>query len=523
MRYRNRQAVQAIMWVVLVLLMAPIAARAAEAPVGQCAALASVQIPDGRITSAERVAAPFEVPASMGPGPVEAVARKLGVVMSEQMAYGTVAVPFCRIVGVLTPTSSSDIHFEVWLPEEHYNGRLVEEGDGGLLGAIPYTLMSKLINRGFAVTGSDKGHDNSGNPMEWRWAVGQPEKVIDFHFRATHDTLIAAKTLMARFYGASARHSYFSGCSGGAVQGYEEAMHYPKDFDGMAIGGAAPPVVDPPLPPLGELPAILAQSKGLEQAKLSMVSRAAIAACDANDGVKDGVISYPKQCKFDPATLACSRSKGGQCLTDLEVAAIRKGYALGMSPGTEYYWRFLQNLGAIFPAEAYKYLFYPPPADQTYLQGFAAAGHKMIAYVGTVDVSAPGFEKYQEALVGRYQHSGLSAANAQERVRTFYRAFELAGMEHCTAGSGANNISASLQPERPALGPQQDIISALVAWVEHDRAPDFIVATKYIDDDPNNPVVMTRPICTYPRLAQWNRRGDPSDYHNFTCVDPPAH
>ena len=94
-------------------------------------------------------------------------------------------------------------------------------------------------------------------------------------------------------------------------------------------------------------PVILTQSKGLEQAKLSMVSRAAIAACDKIDGVKDGVISYPKQCKFDPATLACSRAKGGECLTDLEVAAIRKGYALGMSPGTEYYWRFLQNLGAL--------------------------------------------------------------------------------------------------------------------------------------------------------------------------------
>ena len=152
----NRQAVQAIMWVVLFLLAAPIAATAAEAPVGQCSALASVHIPDGRITSAARVAAPFEVPASMGPGPVEAVARKLGVVMGEQMAYGTVTLPFCRIVGVLTPTSSSDIHFEVWLPEEHYNGRLVEEGDGGLLGAIPYTLMSKLINRGFAVTEATK-------------------------------------------------------------------------------------------------------------------------------------------------------------------------------------------------------------------------------------------------------------------------------------------------------------------------------------------------------------------------------
>jgi feruloyl esterase len=307
------------------------------------------------------------------------------------------------------------------------------------------------------------------------------------------------------------------------VQGYESAMHNPDDFDGMAIGGAAPPVSNPRLPGIGGLTIIIEQSKGLGPEKLQMVSRAATAACDKLDGVKDGVISYPKQCGFDPDTLLCHGSSGENCLTALEAAAIKQGYSLGMSPGTEYYWRFLENLGAIFPAEAYKYLAFPAPPNETLLQSFSAKQHKMISYIGTVDVSAPGFEKYQEALVASYLHAGSSVKEAKDHVGRFYRAFELPGMEHCTGGPGPNNISASLQPERSHVGPNEDIMVALTDWVERGKAPEFLVATKYLDDDPAKAAVMTRPICVYPKLAQWNRKGDPSSRQSFACVDPPAH
>jgi feruloyl esterase len=485
-----------------------------------CEALAAAKITDGRILSAKHMMAPFVVPASMSAESITQLKDKLSAPMAEQMAHGTVRVPFCRVIGLLTPTPSSEINFEAWLPEDHYNGRLVQEGDGGLLGAIPYTLMSKLINRGFAVMGSDKGH--KGESMDWQWAVGQPEKVIDHHFRATHVTAVATKALVAQFYGKPAHHVYFSGCSGGAVQGYESAMHNPDDFDGMAIGGAAPPVIDLHLPSIGELPGIVAQSKGLGPQTLQMISRAAIAACDSVDGVKDGLISYPKQCRFDPGALACGTTKGSSCLTELEVAAVKRGYSLGMSPGTEYYWRFLENLGAMFPPEAYKYLVVPPPAHETLLQSFSADGHKIIAYIGTVDVSAPGFEKYQEALVAGDLQAGSSRSEAEKKVGQFYRAFELPGMEHCMGGPGPNNISASLQPERPKRGPDRDIMDALVNWVEHGHAPDFLVATKYTDDDPAKPVVMTRPICVYPKVTVWDRKGNPSNYRSFACGNPPA-
>jgi hypothetical protein len=500
--------------------LVPVVGWTVESPIERCAALASFHIADGRIISAKHIAPPFKVPSSMSAASIAQLAEKLSAPMADQMANGTVRVPFCRVVGVLTPTPASEINFEAWLPEDHYNGRLVQEGDGGLLGAIPYTLMSKLINRGFTVMGSDKGHKSDS--MDYQWAIGQPEKVIDHHYRATHVTTVVTKALVAQFYGSPARHTYFSGCSGGAVQGYESAMFNPEDFDGMAIGGAAPPVGNPQLPSIGALPGILAESKGLATEKLQMVSRAAIAACDKDDGVKDGVISYPKQCKFDPGTLACRGAAGPECLTDLEVTAIRKGYALGMSPGTEYYWRFLEKLG--FPPEAVKYIMLAAPPDQTYLQSFAAKGRKMITYIGTVDVSAPGFEKYQEALVAHYQEAGSSSRKvAEEKVGRFYRAFELPGMEHCMGGPGPNNISASLQPERTDARPDEDIMTVLVNWVEQGRAPNFLVATKYADDDPAKPRIMTRPICVYPRLAQWDKKGDPSDYRSFTCVNPPPH
>jgi hypothetical protein len=524
MQFRIRQWLRLFMKYFLALLLLaslPIAAWAAAGPGERCSSLLSMKIADGRIVSAKHIAPPFQVPASMSSQSIAQLKEKLSAPMAEQMAHGTVRVPFCRVVGILTPTASSEINFEAWLPEEGYNGRLVQEGDGGLLGAIPYTLMSKLINRGFVVMGSDKGH--RGESMDWQWAVGQPEKVIDHHYRATHVTLVVTKALSTKFYGSPAHHIYFSGCSGGAVQGYESAMHNPDDFDGIAIGGAAPPANNLHLPSIAELPTILAQSNGLAPDKLIMISRAAVAACDEVDGVKDGVISYPKQCDFDPGKLVCKEGSGPNCLTALEVTAVKRGYALGMSPGTEYYWRFIENLGANFPAEAYKYIVLLPPADETLLQSFAAKGHKMIAYIGTVDVSAPGFEKYQQALVAHYQQAGSSLETAEEQVSRFYRAFELPGMEHCMGGPGPNNISASLQPERRSVGPNEDIMAAVVNWVEHGKAPELLVAAKYTDDDPAKPPVMTRPICVYPKLAKWDGNGDPSEHHSFTCVNPSAH
>ena len=515
---RRMQRVMAGTWALLLATLVPVVGWAAESRIERCSALSSFHVADGRIISATHVAPPFTVPPSMSAASIAQVAEKLSPLMADQMAHGTVRLSFCRVVGVLTPTQSSEINFEAWLPDDHYSGRVVEEGDGGLLGAIPYTLMSKLINRGYAVMGSDKGHQ--GDAMDYQWAIGQPEKVIDHHYRATHVTAVATKALLTQFYGKPAHHTYFSGCSGGAVQGYESAMFNPDDFDGMAIGGAAPPVTDPQLPSIGALPAFLAQSKGLGPEKLQMVSRAAIAACDTVDGVKDGVISYPKRCQFDPGTLACHGGAGSDCLTDLEVTAVRKGYELGMTPGTEYYWRFLENLG--FPPVAAKYIALAAPPRETYLQSFESKGHKMIAYIGTVDVSAPGFEKYQEALVARHQEAGSSLEAAEQRVARFYRAFELPGMEHCTGGPGPNNISASLQPERPALGPDQDIMATLVSWVEQGKAPDFIVATKYTDDDPAKPLIMTRPICVYPKVAQWDKKGDTNNSRSFKCVNLPA-
>jgi feruloyl esterase len=493
----------------------------------RCSALSSLHIVGGQIVSATHVVGPFNTPPSMSDQAVTRVRERVSRVMAAEMAHGTVKVSFCRVAGILTPTPSSEIHFETWLPENNYNGRLVQEGDGGLLGAIPYTLMSKLINRGFAVTGSDKGHNNFDDPMEWHWAVDQPEKVIDHHYRATHVTGLAAKMLVAQFYGTPAHHTYFSGCSGGAVQGYESAMHNPDDFDGMAIGGAGPPRPTSSSTPSetatssGFLETILAESKGLEPAKLQMVSRAALAACDKADGVEDGVNSHPKQCAFDPATLACHEGTGANCLTALEVDAIRRGYALGMAAGTEYYWRFAEELGSIFPPEARRSLALPPPADQLLLQGFAAGGHKMITYIGTVDIGSPQFERFQEALVDKQQRErgGTSHEQAEHNVALFYRAFELPGMEHCAGGAGPNNISASLQPEQIGVGPEQDIMEALVNWVEHGKAPERLVATKYTDDDPAKPIRMTRPLCVYPKVALWNKKDDPSDYRSFTCAN----
>ncbi|MFC3174087.1 tannase/feruloyl esterase family alpha/beta hydrolase [Novosphingobium bradum] len=490
---------------------------AAQGPADACSALTSFALPDGRIRSATPVAPPFAVPWAKG---------------------GTVTRPFCRVAGVLTPTPSSEINFEVWLPTEGYAGRFAGVGNGGLAGAIFYGAMGRMVQRGYAVFGSDRGHKGT----DMAWSVNQPEKVIDFRERADHLATVASKAVVARFYGAAPRHSYWSGCSAGGVQGYTAAWLHPDDYDGI-IAGASPLLFNrdivpgKPWPTMGDITyiaPILAREPGFTKAKARMVSDAAVAQCDANDGVRDGVIADPKQCRFDPASLVCRPGQTDKCLSPAEAVMLKQAYATGHSRGAEYYWKALSGDtqgGAASPAASAAMTdmvsfmtrsMYVPSARQEYLQGFAARGGKMIAYVGLNDFPMPKMIKYEDALIARHRAGGKSWARAKAEVDRFHRLFLLPGVEHCSGGPGADNILAQRPADQPATGPGQDAISAIEAWVERGQAPARLVAVKYTDGDPAKGMVMSRPLCVYPNQARWNRVGDSSDYRSYTCVAPTA-
>ena len=178
-----------------------------------CEALANLTLTNATITSAASVAAgSYKPPATPG------------------LPVPTKTLPaFCRVAGIAKPTSDSEIHFEVWLPASGWNGKFEQVGNGGFAGMIPFAGMAEPLLHGYATAATDDGHANGPNQT---WAIGHPEKVADFGYRAVHETAVQAKAIVHAFYGKDARRNYFVGCSEGGREGLTEAQRYPKDFHG---------------------------------------------------------------------------------------------------------------------------------------------------------------------------------------------------------------------------------------------------------------------------------------------------
>jgi feruloyl esterase len=247
---------------------------------------------------------------------------------------------------------------------------------------------------------------------------------------------------------------------------------------------------------------ILWKAPTLSKEKLDMVSKKAVAYCDPRDGVKDGVINDPQRCAFDPASLICKKGQTSECLSKNEADVLRQAYASGHSRGAEYYWKALGGgSGPTKESQVMGDAMFVPSVQQEMLRGFEAKGAKMIAYVGLNDFPMPKMVKFEERLIADRQKGGKTRAQAMAEVEKFHRLFLVPGMEHCQGGPGANNFSTPTQPERPPMGPDQDIVSAMEAWVEQGKAPTILIATKYEADMPSKPVKMTRPLCLYPKVA----------------------
>jgi feruloyl esterase len=468
------------------------------------------------------------------------------------------------VKGVIRPTSDSEIKFALWLPPTGWNGKYRQEGNGGWAGAINYASLIDPLRRGYAVAGTDDGHE--GNGLSASWAIGHPEKLIDFGYRAVHETSVQAKALVRAFYGREAERSYFDGCSDGGREALMEAQRYPDDFNGILAGAPANNWSRLFTGFVWNEHALLKTPvSAIPPSKLPVIQRAVVAACDSIDGVKDGLIEDPRACRFDPAALLCKASDGANCLTAPQVEALKKIYSgprnsrtnetifTGLPPGTEAIpggwstWVAPEKVaGAIqfaFGNSYYGAAVFEDPnwdfrtmdfdrdvriadlktgailnATSADLRSFRAAGGKLIQYHGWGDaaIPAPSSIEYYESVrtfLSKYPDARTQGSRPTE---DFYRLFLVPGMAHCGGGIGPNRFGNG--PSVSRIDPESDAFSALERWVERGIAPDQIIGTGTVADDPSK--TLTRPLCPYPNVARYRGSGDINDAASFACVAP---
>jgi feruloyl esterase len=475
--------------------------RASETKASRCEALTSLHLPEATITAARTV--------SPRSGPVSDLPE------------------FCQVAATLKPSPDSDIKMEIWLPTAGWNGKMEAQGNGGWSGSINPASLATGLRRGYATTMSDLGHEGS----RAEFALGHPEKLIDYGYRTAHVMTIAAKAIINSYYGQAPKFSYWNGCSAGGRSALMEAQRFPADYDGIVAGA-------PGLNWTGRAirsiqvaqTAHRSDSSYIPPAKYAFVHDAVLKACDAKDGVTDGVLEDPTRCSFDPGQLRCEAGDKPDCLTGPQIETAQTMYAPlldehtntevfpGFERGSELNWG---TMGGPQPftigLDYFKYIVFRDAgwdyrtfslktdlaraqragvsllnATDPNLKPFQERGGKLIQYHGWNDAQiAPGVSP-------AYYKSVLTALGSGGNVESFYRLFMVPGMGHCTGGEGTSTF---------------DMLTALERWVEQGVAPDRIESSRL----QNGKIDRTRPLCPYPQQAEYKGSGSPDEATNFTC------
>src|SRR5215831_19021493 len=273
-----------------------------------CDSLKTLSVPNTKITAVEFVpAGPFRTQGSRG-----------------QQQTGPQLPAHCRVAAVLTPSTDSHIEMELWLPTDNWNGKFLAVGNGGWAGNIEKGAMATALSRGYATASNDTGHKGGSASF----AVGHPEKLVDFGYRSMHEMTVQSKAIIQSFYSRGPQLSYYQGCSTGGRQGMMEAQRYPEDFDAIIAGAPVYNQVHLNTSQVSlQIDMLRDPSRIVPQNKVAMLATAVVAACDEKDGVKDGIVSDPQSCKFDPASLMCKEGDGPNCLTAAQAESVRKAYS----------------------------------------------------------------------------------------------------------------------------------------------------------------------------------------------------
>jgi feruloyl esterase len=439
---------------------------------------------------------------------------------------------FCRVRVVSRPVSDSEIHFELWMPPRSaWNGKFEGTGNGGFSSAMSYSTMATALNHGYATAGSDTGHEGG----ELTFGVGHPEKINDWAYRAVHVMTDTAKLIIRDYYGRLPQYSYLNGCSTGGQQALSEAQRFPADYDGIVAGDPGHNRIHLITGFLWSWEAIHKDTANpLPASKLPMIHKAVMAACDAIDGLKDGIIDDPRRCKFDPGTLLCHGQDADTCLTAPQVESVRKVYGGAKNPrtGEQIFAGWARGTEAswapyfVDPAEARRnefwrlWVFNDPNWDWRtfdFDRDLAYADTKM-AVVNSVDADLKPFKGRKGKLVMyhgwadsdvppedgvRYYEAVQRAMGGPGQTTDFFRLFMVPGMGHCGGGAGPNTF---------------DAVGALDQWVEQGKAPEKIIASHIAKGVADR----TRPLCPYPQVAKWKGAGSIDDAANFVCTDPPV-
>ncbi len=496
------------------------AASLIGAPTGgsTCDSLSRFSLPNVTINSAQTVAAgAFTPPAGPPAGPGNAGQFK--------------SLPeFCRVMATLTPSSDSDIKVEVWLPASGWNNDFQAIGNGGWNGTMGYGPLADAVKHGFAAAGTDTGH--AGGSASF--ALGHPEKLTDFAYRAVHEMTVASKAIIQNFYGSAPRYSYWNGCSTGGRQGLKEAQKFPADFDGIVAGAPANYQTH-----LHVWSIWVAQQMNktpdsfLPPAKLAVLHKAVLAACDAQDGVKDGLLNEPTKCHFDPKSIECKGEDLPNCLLPAQVAAVQAIYAGPKNPrtgkevfptyepGSELGWSILGGKQAASVAsDSFAYIVYKNPQwdwktmnldsdvallDKTEngsidamdpnMKPFFAHKGKLLMYHGWSDQLIAPMNSIN------YYSSVVKNLGGEKKASDDVRLFMVPGMGHCGGGEGPNDF---------------DKMKAIQDWVEQGKAPEQMIASH----SDKGAVDRTRPLCPYPQVARYKGTGSTDDATNFTCALP---
>ncbi|GME48352.1 Tannase/feruloyl esterase [Neofusicoccum parvum] len=436
---------------------------------------------------------------------------------------------------------------EAWLPKD-WSGRFLSTGNGGLGGCIQYEDIEYAASLGFAAVGTNNGHDGmSGSSF-----LNNPDVIEDFAYRAVHTGVILGKQIARTFYGKQHTKSYYLGCSTGGRQGFKEAQTFPDDFDGIVAGAPAfsfnnltswschfLPLTGPP-----------GSDTFVPMSMWETIHEDILDQCDELDGARDGILESPDLCNYNPDGLICASNatNSSSCLTAIQAQTVRGIFAPllntdgslvypGMQPGSEttgapqtYY------AGREFGASdwfRYAVLSDPSwdaasvtPADYTLssdlnlfnietwdgdLSAFRAAGGKLLHYHGLVDqvISSHNSPRY-------YEHVARTMGLAPPQLDEFYRFFRISGLAHCSGGPGAGFIG-NQKRNAASLDPEENVLTAMVRWVEEGVAPNTITGTAYVNGSKDAGVAFRRRHCRWPSRNVYKGPGDPDDEAAWAC------
>ncbi|KAI8686846.1 hypothetical protein LRP88_14948 [Fusarium phalaenopsidis] len=470
----------------------------------------------------------------------------------------------CALIVNVTSSATSFYRFGLFLPITTWNERYLAVGNGGAAGGINWLDMGTGLQYGFAVAGSDMGHNSTSQDISW--ALNEPERKLDFGFRATHGTTVLAKQLTEAFYASPIKYSYYSGCSTGGRQGLKEVQVYPDDFDGVMVGAAAwwTSHLQTWATQLGALNLPKNASHSIGPAMAEVIAAEVIAQCDGVDGFVDGIVSAPDLCNFDADALLCQEGANAtRCLTASQVQTVKKihgDYIIngrfafpGLELGSEHQWialfaaleppalglQYIRNVLLDDPNWNWREYVDPlvaladcsDPGDWTAndyasMAAYKARGGKLLMYHGTADAGIPtGSSTYfYKAVADALGETGESMAD-------WFRYFVVPGMLHCSgtlvdapwyfAGGGqAGEVGTDVHSVPGFSDPAHDALMALMDWVEKDEPVKSIIATTWVNmTDPDSGVLRQRPICPFPSRPVYNGAGDPDLADSWACAE----